>query len=104
MTSRVDSFAFHPVPLLPGEEYTYTVWAKAERPAEIEMGLYLGNGAGLSRMCPVGTGWTKLELHVPAWGAGDSVRNREAAGGQLPCAGRGADSDLRRAGEQHGLV
>ena len=75
MTSRVDSFAFHPVPLLPGEEYTYTIWAKAERPAEIEMGLYLGNGAGLSRMCPVGTGWTKLELHVPAWGAGDSVRN-----------------------------
>ena len=75
MTSRVDSFAFHPVPLLPGEEYTYTVWAKAERPAGIEMGLYLGNGAGLSRVCPVGTEWTKLELHVPAWGAGDSVRN-----------------------------
>ena len=52
MTSRVDSFAFHPVPLLPGEEYTYTVWAKAERPAEIEMGLYLGNGAQRCRALP----------------------------------------------------
>lgn len=75
MTSRVDTFAFNPVPLLPGEEYTYTVWAKAERPSRIELGLYLGNGAGLGSGYPVGTEWTKLELHVPAWGKGDTVRN-----------------------------
>ncbi len=75
MTSRVDTFAFNPVPLLPGEAYTYTVWAKAERPSRVEMGLYLGNGAGLSRMCPLGTEWTKLELHVPSWGKGDEIQN-----------------------------
>lgn len=68
MSSRVDSFTFNPVPLLPGEMYTYTVWAKAERPAQIEMGLYLGNGAGINAYRPVGTEWSKLELHVPSWG------------------------------------
>ena len=77
MSSRVDTFAFNPVPLLPGEMYTYTVWAKAERPAMIEMGLYLGHGAGIGAHRFVGTDWTKLELHVPSWGVpGKDFQNK----------------------------
>ena len=67
MTSRVDSFAFNPVPLIPDAPYTFTVYARAERKTRAELVLYLGGGNGENKYCDVGTEWTKLQLHVPAW-------------------------------------
>ena len=68
MTSRVDSFAFNPVPIKIGEMITYTIWVRAERPTSVDMGLYLGDGTGIANRCSIGTDWTKLQLHVPSWG------------------------------------
>ena len=67
MTSRVDSFAFNPVPLIPDAPYTFTVYARAERKTRAELVLYLGGGNGENKYFDVGTEWTKLQLHVPAW-------------------------------------
>lgn len=43
------------------------VYARAERKTRAELVLYLGGGNGENKYFDVGTEWTKLQLHVPAW-------------------------------------
>lgn len=67
-STRGGIFLFEPVPYQPGKPICFSVYLRADRPAEAALELTFGNGIGAVKAVQLGTDWRKYELFIPVWG------------------------------------
>ena len=61
-------FHFNPVAYAVGKPISYTVWMKAEKPMDVEIGFFIANALAAFKYFRIDTEWRKYELYMPAWG------------------------------------
>ena len=63
------SFYLNPVKYIPGQPFTVSFWAKAEKPnTALNLGLFLGFSRTYAIPLSAGPEWKKYEVTIPKWG------------------------------------